>query len=93
MTQERGSRREGLLHVRFTAQYAWRIRNPEKRRAHLVVQSALRRGELQRQPCEVCGTRESVDAHHDDYRAALEVRWLCRRHHKQRHRQMRCDSG
>jgi len=93
MTQERGSRRDGLLHVRFTAQHNWRSRNPEKRSAHLAVQKAMRTGALNRQPCAVCGTMKNVDAHHEDYSQPLKVRWLCRRHHKQRHKQMRCESG
>jgi hypothetical protein len=30
-----------------------------------------------------------VDAHHDDYARPLDVTWLCRRHHQQRHAEMR----
>ena len=33
-----------------------------------------RRGKLQQQPCEVCGT-EASQMHHDDYSKPLEVRW------------------
>jgi hypothetical protein len=42
---------------------------------------ALKKGELVRGPCEVCGTTKHIDGHHDDYSKPLEVRWLCRRHH------------
>lgn len=45
---------------------------------------AIARGDLTRQPCEVCGA-VNVDAHHDDYSKPLEVRWLCRVHHSEFH--------
>jgi hypothetical protein len=57
-----------------------RSRNPEKTRARAAVARAIRSGKLLKRPCEVCGTAE-VDAHHDDYSRALDVRWLCRTHH------------
>jgi hypothetical protein len=40
----------------------------------------LRRGKLERQPCEVCGV-EPAQMHHDDHDKPLEVRWFCRQHH------------
>lgn len=49
----------------------------------LFARRALSSGELVRQPCEICG--EKADAHHDDYNKPLDVRWLCRSHHKQHH--------
>lgn len=55
-----------------------------KDHARSLVSSALRRGILKKQPCEVCGKRV-VDAHHDDYTKPLEVRWLCRTCHLQWH--------
>jgi hypothetical protein len=67
---------------------AWEARNPEKKAAHLVVSKALRRGLLHRSPCERCGACK-VDAHHEDYAKPLEVTWLCRACHKQRHRELR----
>lgn len=52
--------------------------------AHGRVGAAIRSGSLVRKPCEVCGT-DKVDAHHEDYDRPLDVRWLCRKHHKQAH--------
>lgn len=69
-----------------TRQANWRRANPKRYQAHLTVEAALRRGELVRHPCEVCGTTEGrIDAHHDDYDKPLEVRWLCRLHHVRHH--------
>lgn len=44
------------------------------------------RGALVPQPCEVCGTKD-VEKHHPDYSKPLEVKWLCRDHHLELHRQ------
>lgn len=57
----------------------------ERRKARRMTRSAIERGLLQRNPCEVCGHPHS-EAHHDDYSRPLDVRWLCRPHHVQLHR-------
>lgn len=62
-------------------------KNTTKTDAWQKVQRALKSGLLERQNCEVCGALK-VDAHHDDYSKPLEVIWLCREHHKQRHKQL-----
>jgi hypothetical protein len=41
---------------------------------------AIERGELKREPCEICGCKNVV-AHHEVYSNYLKVRWLCRSHH------------
>jgi hypothetical protein len=66
----------------------WQEKNPEKRAAHKQVEWALGSRRLVRQPCERCGSSEGVHAHHDDYSRPLEVMWLCRAHHKERHREL-----
>jgi hypothetical protein len=65
-------------------QAAWRERNQLKVWAHKALASALRRGLLERQPCEVCGDAET-EAHHPNHALALDVLWLCRKHHKALH--------
>lgn len=46
--------------------------------------NAIRNGLITKQPCEECGDEKS-EAHHDDYAKPLEVRWLCRTHHRRWH--------
>ena len=58
----------------------------EAQAAHRAVFKAVADGELSREWCEVCGEVE-VEAHHDDYSRPLDVRWLCRRHHKLWHKE------
>ncbi len=69
------------------AKRRWATRNPMKRAAHVIVGNAIRDGKLVRQPCEVCGNEKS-EAHHDDYSKPLDVKWLCKRHHVERHKQL-----
>lgn len=81
------NRREGRLNppvTKFPSQARWREKNPLSRRAHVATASALKRGLIVRQPCELCGD-PVTDSHHDDYLQPLNGRWLCRRHHKAEH--------
>ena len=71
----------------LAAKYKWRNRNRKKANANARVSYALRKGWIVRKPCQVCGSTES-QAHHPDYDHALEVIWLCPRHHKEEHRRM-----
>lgn len=66
----------------------WRRANLRKYECHLAVEAALRRGDLIKGACEVCGRTEAetrIDGHHDGYAKPLEVRWLCRSHHNRLH--------
>ena len=82
--------RMGIIRERLGKSHShkWRQENPEKRRAHKMVENALIRGALAKQPCERCQTNYRVQAHHDDYSKPLDVMWLCQRHHKERHREL-----
>jgi len=59
----------------------WLKQNPHKKTAHNQVRNAVKSKVIAKQPCEVCGN-VIVDAHHDDYKKPLIVRWLCKRHHR-----------
>lgn len=57
----------------------WIKNNPERRKAHNVVFSAIRNKTLIKKPC-FCGENKS-EAHHEDYSQPLKVKWLCKKHH------------
>lgn len=54
-----------------------------KKSAHQKVYHAIKIGKLNKQPCEICGKK--AHAHHEDYSKPLEITWLCRTHHAERH--------
>jgi hypothetical protein len=62
---------------------------PEEKRKKANARSYLnvyvRLGKVRKMPCEVCSNPKS-EAHHDDYNKPLEVKWLCRPHHLEYHR-------
>lgn len=68
---------------RISPQLKWNRANPDAIRAHGIVARAIRRGELVRQPCEICGA--AAEAHHERYENPLTVTWLCRFHHRRHH--------
>lgn len=71
----------------YAAQKRWHAAHPWAGWAHAAVRSAVRRGLIERQPCEICGA-DPADAHHEggEYdRPLTTVRFLCRRHHRQAH--------
>lgn len=59
-----------------------RAESPGKYKARNKVNNAIRDGRLKKGTCELCGSKRT-EAHHDDYRRYLDVRWLCRNHHMQ----------
>jgi len=68
-------------------QRKYRFRHPLKDAAHRILNQNIKTGHVKRQPCEVCGSLKS-EGHHDDYSKPLDVKWLCLKHHRERHRVM-----
>ncbi len=66
------------------AKAEWKRRNPEKVRAHALLAYYIRTGQIQREPCELCGSERS-EGHHADYTKPRDVVWLCRKHHAEMH--------
>jgi hypothetical protein len=66
----------------------WRQANKIKRAAHVLTGNAMATGKLIKQPCEIC-EKKRVEAHHDDYTKPLDVRWLCKKHHAEHHKNER----
>jgi len=62
----------------------WQKENPEKKNAHIIVNTAIKKGDLVRGVCKECGNPK-VHAHHEDYRSPLDVMWLCAKHHRMLH--------
>lgn len=56
-----------------------------KIRVRSLTRGYIKAGKLIKQPCEVCGYDLYVEAHHDDYDKPMEIRWLCRNHHREHH--------
>jgi len=56
----------------------WRAKNPEKSRAIIAVSWAIRAFDLERKPCESCGTDKNVCAFPIDISYPLKVNWRCR---------------
>lgn len=83
---------------RIVAYEKARFQNPERKAKVLEYQRKKRKlfpgknkarakaGKLPKQPCETCGN-EKAEAHHTDYRKALDVKWLCFKHHREEHGQ------
>jgi hypothetical protein len=67
----------------------WQAFHPHAVAAHKAVAAAVRRGEIVRGPCCVCGkpsVGKSSHGHHDNHRKKLDVIWFCKAHHDEHHR-------
>jgi hypothetical protein len=57
-----------------------------KHEAHKMVMFAVKLGFLKRsERCEECKIQAKTEGHHEDYKKPLEVLWLCKRCHRQKH--------
>ena len=56
-----------------------------KIRVRSLTRSYIKTGKLVKKPCEICGYDKYVEAHHDDYNKPMDIRWLCRNHHREHH--------
>ena len=67
---------------------AWQKRNPEKLKAHHVINHAIEDGKLIKPSlCERCGSEANLEGHHEDYAKPREVTWLCRQCHVDTHKE------
>ena len=66
-----------------------RLKDPEARRKHnarIKVFQALKDGRLvMPEACEDCGIDGPLHGHHEDYGKPLDVNWVCRNCHVNRH--------
>ena len=83
--RELGQKRKGKCPEIFGIyQQRYKLKHPTKKQAHTIVSSAIKKGHLIPQPCQICG--KIAQAHHEDYSKPLSVEWLCSKHHKAIHR-------
>lgn len=80
--------REGNREAWLGSLRRYKEANREKFAAYRALKRAVARGDLVREPCEVCGV-EPAESHHPDYSRPLDVRWYCRSHHRSLHREER----
>lgn len=69
----------------------YREKDEQRNRAHNAVNNAVRAGTLKVTPCVRCGYGVGLHAHHEDYSKQLEVMWLCKPCHGQRHREINAE--
>lgn len=62
-------------------------RDKLKKTVRAITRRAITGGLILPKPCERCGN-EDVQAHHEDYTKPLEIVWLCKLCHGQRHREI-----
>ena len=56
-----------------------------KHKVRALTRGYIKAGHLVKEPCEVCGKKTTVEAHHDDYTKPMDIRWLCKKHHDEWH--------
>lgn len=74
---------------RYKVKMEWERGQPDKRSAWRSYRNARKAGRIVPGPCERCASTEDIHAHHEDYSKPLDVVWLCRKHHNERHAEMR----
>jgi hypothetical protein len=57
----------------------------KKATARAYANVYLKRGYIEKRPCEICGSEKS-QMHHDNYDNPAQVRWFCRQHHLELHK-------
>ena len=63
----------------------YRLRFPEKVKAHQILFYAVKKGKIKKSPCVDCGATYRIQGHHPDYSKPLEIIWVCSIHHKNYH--------
>ncbi len=59
----------------------WKSANPEKRKAQVALNNAIRDGRIIRPDTDALG-HPNPEGHHEDYSKPLMVTWACKECHK-----------
>lgn len=66
-------------------QKEWYQKNKEKRRAHVILNRAIKSaGVVRPNTCSQCNKECKPDGHHEDYSKPLDIIWLCRACHSRK---------
>lgn len=84
----RAIRSSGVSRPRTPYRYVKRILSDveyEKSKVRSYTKVYVRRGKIEKKPCEVCG-EQKAEIHHLDYSDPFLIKWLCFKHHRELHR-------
>ncbi len=70
--------------VHYERRLTYARANPQRHNAHSAALRKFKVAEI----CKMDGCLELGERHHEDYNKPYEIRWLCRKHHKELHRQI-----
>lgn len=56
---------------------AYNKKYSDRYRARYILNNAIKRGIIKKEPCSICGASVNVQGHHKDYNYPLDVEWLC----------------
>jgi hypothetical protein len=70
---------------RYNANQKYKEKNKHKIFAQQVAFRAYKKGLIKQRPCQLCGSLDNIQMHHEDYSQPLIVVWLCTQHHKDQH--------
>lgn len=94
----KGKEKKKIYSKQYHAKYRWKYNSTEylkskgltKYKCRQIWKEALKTGKVKRQPCEVCGNPIAHGHHYKGYEIenALEVKWLCPKHHGEIHRRL-----
>jgi len=70
---------------RLKSMKAYQDKNKDKYKSRQTLRNAVAAGKIEKTPCKDCGETK-VEARHQDYSKPLEVEWLCKTCHADRHR-------
>lgn len=80
-------REENKDHIKFEMQKKYST-NPyyqKMKKVHFLTNQAIRKGEILRRSCVICGEKKA-QAHHCDYNKPFDITWLCKKCHTEWHK-------
>lgn|GEM_PF-1977442 len=80
----KGENSPNFVHGKWSLRSRW----PEAVKSKNILNRAIAKGEIKRQPCQICGYPNG-HGHHEDYNEPLKVVWLCSKHHMRLHAEKR----